>query len=627
MKELWPGWETVEAIGSGGFAQVYKIRKKDTGDGRDYYSALKIISIPQSPSEYAAYLGEGYDDATITAIFTNQVKRIEDEFHLMSQFKGNSNVVSYEDHMIVPHEDGKGWDILIRMELLTSLTAYCGSHAMTEEDTVNLGIGICHALELCEKKNIIHRDIKPQNIFVNEFGDYKLGDFGIAKSMDHTTQATKTGTYTYMAPEVYRGESYGATVDIYSLGLVLYWLLNERRMPFLPLPPTAPTATQIEESRSKRLAGAALPPPKNGSDALKSIVLKACAFRSADRYADPTAMRRDLERAKAMLVGGVLFGATETTVGIYADRTVSIAGAAGADRTVGIFGDGTAPTRREEADPGVPVAAASDGSGEGTVYITPPPATEDGGSGKGKLYAIIAAIAVIVIVVIILLLRGCGGEGDGVSTTTTWGDDDEPVITTDDEAPITTAPITTAPVTDAPEPSTHEHVLPSEGWQSDGASHWYVCACGEIAEKADHAYGEWEVTKEATESANGEKTRTCSVCSFTETDTIPMKAHEHSYATEWSDNETSHWHACACGEKEDLAAHSFGEWKITKAATETTTGTRERRCVVCDHLEKGTVPVLSHVHSFTGSFVKNETSHWHECACGEKADVSSHTFG
>ncbi len=294
MKDMWAGWETVEPIGTGGFSKVYKIRKKDDDTG-DYFSALKVISIPHSPEEYESYIEDGYDEASINEIFASQVKRIVDEFRLMAKFKGNSNIVSYEDHMIVPHEDQKGWDILIRMELLTSLTKFNAKNAMTEKDTIEMGIGICRALELCQRVNVIHRDIKPQNIFVSDFGDYKLGDFGIAKTMEHTTRATKTGTFSYMAPEVYKGQSYNATIDIYSLGLVMYWALNEKRLPFLPLPPQAPTASELEVSLAKRLAGEKLPPPKNGSEKLKEIVLKACAYNSADRFQTPAQLRVALE--------------------------------------------------------------------------------------------------------------------------------------------------------------------------------------------------------------------------------------------------------------------------------------------------------------------------------------------
>ena len=357
MKELWPGWETVEPIGSGGFSKVYKIRKSDSGDTEDYTAALKIISIPQSADEYETYALDGYDDDTITGIFTSQVKRIVEEFRLMAQFKGNSNIVSYEDHMIVPHADGKGWDILIRMELLDSLPKCCNQAMLSEKETVKVGIGICRALELCQKKNILHRDIKPQNIFVNGFGDYKLGDFGIAKSMEHTTHATKIGTYNYMAPEVYRGEAYGSTIDLYSLGLVLYWLLNQRRLPFLPLPPRVPTAEQNNEAQAKRLAGEALPAPQNGSDQLKRIVLKACAYNAADRYATAGQMRRDLEKVLIAMEEAAEAVAAEVT-----PVTSDVQEDDGNDKTIGLFPpalppipmddkDGKVETKEAEAEP------------------------------------------------------------------------------------------------------------------------------------------------------------------------------------------------------------------------------------------------------------------------------------
>lgn len=291
--QIWPGWNIVRSVGSGGFGKVYEIRKTDSSGS--YRSALKVISIPRSEDEYREYADNGYDEKSITAIFKSQVDDIVSEFKMMAQFKGTSNIVSYEDHMIVPHEDGHGWDILIRMEMLTSLPEYINQHGLTQEQVIQLGIDICRALELCAQKGIIHRDIKPQNIFVNEFGNFKLGDFGIARTMDHTTKATKTGTYSYMAPEVYSGRAYGASVDIYSLGLVLYWALNERRLPFLPLPPAVPTAAQNNEAQTKRLSGAAILPPAHGGEALKVAVLKACSFDAANRFVSPGAFSQALD--------------------------------------------------------------------------------------------------------------------------------------------------------------------------------------------------------------------------------------------------------------------------------------------------------------------------------------------
>ena len=94
---------------------------------------------------------------------------------------------------------------------------------------------------------MIHRDIKPQNIFITSKGDYKLGDFGVARTMEKTMSGmSKKGTYNYMAPEVYHRVNTGLVSDQYSLGLVLYWLLNEKRMPFLPLPPRSSTVGSVK---------------------------------------------------------------------------------------------------------------------------------------------------------------------------------------------------------------------------------------------------------------------------------------------------------------------------------------------------------------------------------------------
>ena len=182
------------------------------------------------------------------------------------------------------------------MEMLTPFVEYLGSHKLSRNDVLNLGISVCKALELCKKQNIIHRDIKPANIFVSPNGDYKLGDFGIARIISKTTGAsTKVGTNDYMAPEVYRGEIYGETVDIYSLGLVLYRLLNNNRMPFLPPAPAPITHSQREEAVSKRMQGIEFPAPINAEEEIVNVIKKATAYKPEDRYQNPTDMREELE--------------------------------------------------------------------------------------------------------------------------------------------------------------------------------------------------------------------------------------------------------------------------------------------------------------------------------------------
>lgn len=202
----------------------------------------------------------------------------------MAQLRENPNIVRCDDFRDIQHDDGLGWDIYIKMELLTPLMK-CLDKVSSEEQIIQMGMDICNALIDCQKKSIIHRDIKPQNVFVSESGRFKLGDFGIARTIERTTHATAgIGTYSYMAPEVERNEPYGKTADIYSLGLMMYWLLNDRRGPFMPLPPAVPKYGDEEQARRRRFAGEQIPLPKNGSEKLKSIVLRACSFKPEDRF-------------------------------------------------------------------------------------------------------------------------------------------------------------------------------------------------------------------------------------------------------------------------------------------------------------------------------------------------------
>lgn len=92
---------------------------------------------------------------------------------------------------------------------------YLSSHPMSEDDVIRLGKDICHALSLCHEAGIIHRDIKPQNIFVSKWGSFKLGDFGIARTMPGSGSVLSfKGTISYMAPETFKMLNTDARSDI-----------------------------------------------------------------------------------------------------------------------------------------------------------------------------------------------------------------------------------------------------------------------------------------------------------------------------------------------------------------------------------------------------------------------------
>ncbi len=190
-------------------------------------------------------------------------------------------------------------------------------------------------------------------------------------------------------------------------------------------------------------------------------------------------------------------------------------------------------------------------------------------------------------------------------------------------------------------------------WQRSESGHWYECAtCHAKKDEAAHVAG-----PEATETAD----QICTVCEFIIT---PSIAHTHSYGTEWSTGADEHWHACACGDKKDVAAHTFendcdaacdvcgytreithayetawssdenGHWyacegcgakKDEAAHTAGPEATEEaaQTCTVCGYV---LAEQLTHQHAFGEEWQTDDTSHWHVCACGEQSALAPHTW-
>ena len=182
---------------------------------------------------------------------------------------------------------------------------------------------------------------------------------------------------------------------------------------------------------------------------------------------------------------------------------------------------------------------------------------------------------------------------------------------------------------DAPPSHTHSY---GTDWKYDGTNHWHECECGDKVDVAAHSVSEWIIDTAATETADGAKHKECTVCKkVLETATIPAtgSTHTHSYGTEWKYDDTDHWHECECGDKANIAAHSASEWIVDTAATETAEGAKHKECTVCKKvLETATIPATgsSHTNSYGTDWKYDDTNHWHECECGDKADTAAHSF-
>jgi len=137
---------------------------------------------------------------------------------------------------------------------------------------------------------------------------------------------------------------------------------------------------------------------------------------------------------------------------------------------------------------------------------------------------------------------------------------------------------------------------------ADGVKAHYECECGKLFADDQAAT---EVTLES----------------------LKIAAH-HTYGTDWeSDNDDDHYHVCSvCSDKADVTPHSYDNGVITTPATEITEGVKTYTCSVCHHTKTETVPKLSHTHSLSVDYSKDETGHWHTCSgCTEKVDFEAHT--
>lgn len=293
LRGVWPEWRIVKEIGSGSYGRVYEAVHSDYSV--ESHAAIKVISIPQHKSEIDTLRSEGLSLDETRTYFQEIVTDFVSEIQLMESFKGVQNIVSVEDFKVVEKPDEIGWEIYIRMELLTPFNAYIRDKTLSEEEVVKLGVDICTALELCARRNVIHRDIKPENIFINQFGDFKLGDFGIARKLENVTGGlSQKGTYNYMAPEVEKGNQYDATVDLYSLGLVLYRFMNKNRLPFLDTQRQFLNPNERMAAIRRRLDGEPLPPPCDASAAMAQVILRACSPNPDSRFVSATAMKNAL---------------------------------------------------------------------------------------------------------------------------------------------------------------------------------------------------------------------------------------------------------------------------------------------------------------------------------------------
>ena len=302
LEEVWPDYVLGKSLGQGSFAAVYEAHRRDGVAVSP--SAIKVISVPTSENEVEELRMEGLTGNQTEEYFQSVVDDYKREIKLMDVLRTDPHVVNIEDYKVCKVPGEMLWYIFIRMPRLTPLRTEMEkwTEDELEEKVVRMGTDLCKALESCRRFQIIHRDIKPENIFVTPQGDFRLGDFGVARNLGQTTRGlSRRGTPNYMAPELYKGEAirdfrYAGLVDQYSLGMVLYYVANGMCLPFYPRDRQVISADTRDAAFLRRINGDTLPPPENVSRGLQKIILKALSYKPEDRYATPEEMLKALEK-------------------------------------------------------------------------------------------------------------------------------------------------------------------------------------------------------------------------------------------------------------------------------------------------------------------------------------------
>lgn len=291
---IFGNWKIADYLGSGSGGKTAVFKLVRSHEGWEEISALKVINIIEEVGErgkLAEVYQKEYDEEK-----KSRCEKFGQEVKLMYQLKDSSKIMKYYDSSFSDwQEDGSfGTDLLIRMEYQENLSQRIKKQGtFSEEEILLIGKDIAQALSDCHQEGILHRDIKPANIFSTPQGEYRLGDFGIARLMDGTLKAsTSVGTRAYAAPEQFlqnEDSKYDSRVDIYSLGLTLYELANNNRLPF------AATSYVGEREIRRRIVGEELPAPVGVSEALAKVILKACAYKPEDRYQNAEELLNALE--------------------------------------------------------------------------------------------------------------------------------------------------------------------------------------------------------------------------------------------------------------------------------------------------------------------------------------------
>ena len=251
LPEALKSWKVVSAASDTDEREIYKLVSKD-GDGAQKEAQLA----------YYEFTGSLYNQ--------DDIEYIKDEADFVKTIKGLGDISNYVDVVIDDNPEKQKMEVFIVTDNSKPLSEVMKDKSFSEDEVIDFGLQMSEILEKIENAGIFHGDIKPSDIFVTEDGKYKLGAFMDAESLDENDA--------FLAPEMHKGENADFTTDLYSLGMIMYTMCNDGKLPF------EGEGVSADEAVDKRLAGESVPAPKNGSPKLKSVVMIAIQSENKNRW-------------------------------------------------------------------------------------------------------------------------------------------------------------------------------------------------------------------------------------------------------------------------------------------------------------------------------------------------------
>lgn len=278
-------WEINKPLGIGAYGKTYEITNFTKEEG--IYKIMKIpVELKKTPGEFPVKTQQD----CLKEVRNDILSSIK---YIQVSDKGRY-FVKYEDYSLTPSEDFRTLTMKIRMEKLINLTTVSQQHKFSEAEVLRLAVNICRCLEKCREMDYVYTNLKPNNIFITDRG-CKLGDFGTFGMYEPTKMnVAMRKTQEYMAPEFIKFGEINSTSDTYALGLIMYSLLNNNKLPFIPRFEENIGISDTNLAIEKRCANYVFSDPDSASEKVKNIIFKACSPSVGNRYETPTDMKNDL---------------------------------------------------------------------------------------------------------------------------------------------------------------------------------------------------------------------------------------------------------------------------------------------------------------------------------------------